>query len=219
MTEYLRERPSQIESIEIEKKFERSFLETVDRENVRAALDQCSYKLGVRSEMMVRHTLKTYEQFLEELKASSMVLMLHHITDPRNLGAIARSAAFFGIRHILVPQHRQVHYTQAGVSTAMGGFAYVDLVGIKNNADTATDLLERGLEVLAADGEGDDYNHFKIDKSKSYLLVLGSEDKGVGDKMLGIATHKLAIHGANRFDSLNVSVAAGVFLAKLCARV
>lgn len=145
------------------------------------------------------------------------MLALDHITDPRNLGAIARSAAFFGVREIIAPERRQVLLTQASVATAQGGFAVSDLFIVKNLARSLQDLKEQGYWVIGTSMDGEPMKQLTTTYEK-IILVLGNEETGISqlvsqrcDRMVAIAGHKL--EGQSRgLDSLNVSVAAGILM-------
>jgi 23S rRNA (guanosine2251-2'-O)-methyltransferase len=141
-----------------------------------------------------------------------LVVALDHITDPRNLGAIARSAAFFGVREVIVPERRQVLLTRASVATAQGGFALTDLVVVVNLPRMLDQLKEAGYWVIGADMGGE-----KIaDVASMYervVLVLGSEDKGMSREVQKRCDRIVGISGApDTVESLNVSVAAGILL-------
>lgn len=157
-----------------------------------------------------------FEQYLDSKKNQPLtILALDHISDPRNLGAIVRSAAFFGIKHVIVPERRQVLLTQSAVATAQGGFALCDLVVVVNLARTLEQLKQNNLWILGAamDGETVDNLRGKFDRQ---VIVLGSEDKGISPNVLSKCDVKVAIKGASQsLDSLNVSVAAGILLHRL----
>lgn len=167
----------------------------------------------------VHHELMDWLSFESYLASRTgkgeLVLVLDHISDPRNLGAIVRSAAFFGVKKIIVPERRQVLLTQAGVGTAQGGFALCDLVVVVNVARTLEELKAKDFWILGAamNGESVDGLRGRYDRQ---VLVLGSEDKGISTNVLDKCDVLVSIPGAPRtLDSLNVSVAAGILLQRL----
>jgi 23S rRNA (guanosine2251-2'-O)-methyltransferase len=146
------------------------------------------------------------------------VLVLDHVSDPRNLGAIVRSAAFFGIRHVIVPERRQVLLAQAAVSTAQAGFALCDLVVVVNVARTIEQLKEMGFWTIGAAMDGQPVVKLQ-GKFEKQALVLGSEDKGISQNVLSKCDVTACIVGVPQtIDSLNVSVAAGILLDRLTTR-
>jgi 23S rRNA (guanosine2251-2'-O)-methyltransferase len=140
------------------------------------------------------------------------VIVLDHISDPRNLGAIVRTAAFFGVRHVIVPEKRQVLLTQAGVNTAQGGFALSDLVVVVNVSRALEELKRNDYWILGAAMGGNPVSTVR-GRFNRQVLVLGSEDKGISQHVLGRCDVQVAIPGAPKsLDSLNVSVAAGILI-------
>lgn len=158
----------------------------------------------------------SFEKYLSSNKAETeLVLALDHISDPRNLGAIVRSAAFFGVKKVIVPERRQVLLTQAGVGTAQGGFALCDLVVVVNLARALEDLKSKDFWVLGAAMAGEPVDNVR-GRYQRQVLVLGSEDKGIGPNVEGKCDVLVSISGAPKtLDSLNVSVAAGILLQRL----
>ncbi len=152
-------------------------------------------------------------QLLEKKSPHNLILALDHITDPRNLGAIARSAAFFGVKYILIPKMRQVLLTSASVSTSQGAFAYSELVLVANLSQSLEKLKELGYWVLSADSGGESYEQVRRTTYEKVVLVLGSEGSGVSDLVKKRSDRIISIDSRHKIlDSLNVSVAAGILL-------
>jgi 23S rRNA (guanosine2251-2'-O)-methyltransferase len=168
----------------------------------------------------VRHEMTDWATFLSRVEkaesaANRLVLVLDHISDPRNLGAIVRTAAFFGVRHVIVPEKRQVLLTQAGVNTAQGGFALTDLVVVVNVSRAIEELKQKDYWILGAAMGGESISAVR-GRFERQVLVLGSEDKGISQNVLGRCDVVVAIPGAPKsLDSLNVSVAAGILIHEL----
>ena len=171
----------------------------------------------------VKHELGDWMDFLNEIDddqsgRSNLVLVLDHISDPRNLGAIVRSAAFFGVRHVIVPERRQVLLTQASVNTAQGGFALAKLTVVVNVSRALEELKTRDFWVLGAAMAGEPIARIRGRYDKQ-VLVLGSEDKGISPGVLSHCDVLVSIAGAEKsLDSLNVSVAAGILIHELKER-
>ena len=150
-----------------------------------------------------------------ETRSPPCVLALDHITDPRNLGAIVRSAAYYGVSHVVVPERRQVLLTDASVGTSQGGFARTNLVCVVNLGRTVTALKDKGYWVLGAAMNGEPLEQLAGTYDKT-VLVLGAEDKGLSAGLEKKSDRLIAITGpggeAGGLDSLNVAVAAGILL-------
>ena len=143
-----------------------------------------------------------------------LVLALDHIQDPRNLGAIARTAAFMGVKHIVVPKQRQVLLTDVSVATAQGAFCYTDLFVVTNINRTLKQLQNQSYWILGADMGGVSYKHEDFKSPQQSVLVFGSEGKGIAELTRRHCDRFVSIPGAaNSLESLNVSVAAGILIS------
>jgi predicted rRNA methylase len=150
------------------------------------------------------------------VREKRLVLALDHLTDPRNLGAIIRSCAFFGIREVIAPVRRQVLLTQASVATAMGGFALTKLYGVVNLVRSLREMKEQGFWLIGADHRGQALTEAALDFEKS-VLILGSEESGMQRLVKEECDLTVSISGAaRRVESLNVSVAGGILMSHLC---
>lgn len=157
-----------------------------------------------------------FEACLKRLagRTKDVVLALDHITDPRNLGAIVRSAAFFGVREVIVPERRQVLLTQAAVNTAQGGFALSDLVVVTNLNRSLGELKKQGYWLIGTQMAGEPFQKLAHVYDKT-VIVLGAEDVGLSKGISESCDRLAAISGTvGGLDSLNVSVAAGIILCE-----
>lgn len=169
----------------------------------------------------IQLSMKSFDRLLSELHEVSkpgLILALDHVQDPRNLGAIVRSAAFFGVKQVVVPNRRQVLLSQAAVATAQGGFALVDLVECVNLARAIDDMKKQGYWALGADMNGESVASLR-DFYEHVVVVLGAEDKGLSSLVQKKCDRSISIPGVeNGLESLNVSVAAGILLSHLVGR-
>lgn len=150
----------------------------------------------------------------KNLRDNECVLLLDHIQDPRNLGAIIRSAAFFDIRHIFMPERRQAPLTSVVASTAQGGLALTQVTRVTNLTRLMRDLKEKGFWILGADMSGRPIDS-KIRAMGKIALVLGSEGDGLGHQVKGHCDILVGLPSLSGLDSLNVSVAAGILISQL----
>ncbi|NRA43378.1 MAG: RNA methyltransferase [Oligoflexales bacterium] len=143
---------------------------------------------------------------------TDLILALDHITDPRNLGALARSCAFFGVEEILIPKNRQVNLTDASVATSQGAFALTNIVIVTNLVRILESLKSEGYWVIGCEKGGKTIESVQS-KYEKVVLVLGSEDKGLSPLVRKTCDLFVGIEGSERcLDSLNVSVAGGILL-------
>lgn len=216
LKEFARFRPEAIKSVTVKEPSQRLVAELIEAGVPRASI-KTARDLGHVSGPLVAQIQMTQlseDDLLSALSESKprLIVALDHITDPRNLGAIARSAAFFGVPFLIAPERRQAPLTDAAFQTAQGAFALTQLVSVTNLGRSLESLKELGFWVVGTDMGGEVlqevagfYDHT--------VLVLGSEDKGMAQKIREKCDRTVAIGGVEGgLDSLNVSVAAGIAL-------
>lgn len=151
----------------------------------------------------------------EELstKEKSVVLILDEIQDPRNFGAIIRSAEVFKVDLIIIPERNSVRINETVVKTSTGAIEYVNITKVTNLSDTINKLKKIGYWVYGAAGEASiDYN--LEDYPDKIALVLGNEGVGIRKKVREHCDKLIKIPMYGKINSLNVSVAAGILLSR-----
>lgn len=143
--------------------------------------------------------------------ARALVLVLDGLQDPHNLGACLRSAEAAGVVAVVAPKDRAVGLTPAVLKVASGAAERVPFVQVTNLARTLRALKEQGLWVIGAAGDGDS-ELFDIDLSGPVVLVLGAEGVGLRRLTREHCDRLARIPMQGQAESLNVSVAAGIFL-------
>lgn len=147
----------------------------------------------------------------QSINNQNTVVALDHLEDPRNVGAVVRSAAFFGIKYLLVPTKRQALLTDVVVQTAQGGFALTTLVHTPNLSQAIEKLKSIGFWVYGADASGKAPLSELAQPNVKKIILLGNEGKGLSPKIRKNCDYLVSIPRVTGFDSLNVSVAAGIF--------
>ncbi|MBG0813729.1 23S rRNA (guanosine(2251)-2'-O)-methyltransferase RlmB [Planomonospora sp. ID82291] len=141
-----------------------------------------------------------------------LIVALDSVTDPRNLGAIARSAAAFGAHGLVVPSRRSAGVTAGAWKTSAGTLASITVARAANLTATLRDYREAGLFVIGLDGEG------TVDVGDANLLdgplvvVVGSEGKGLSRLVREACDLVVRIPMGAAAESLNAGVAAGIAL-------
>jgi 23S rRNA (guanosine2251-2'-O)-methyltransferase len=222
INEFIRHKPKAIKRIFYSAKYAEKvkyLIQGVDIPLTLIRSDEASQERKNHSDSPVQALVEIHYQNFDNLTSilqksakHNLILALDHITDPRNLGAIARSAAFFGVKYILIPKNRQVLLTEASVATSQGAFAYSELVLVTNLAQSIEKLKELGFWIICADVNGESFQK-SVKQYEKVVLLLGSEGSGVSellkkrsDRIVSIAPQSPIL------DSLNVSVAAGILL-------
>ena len=148
-----------------------------------------------------------------ERSESGLVLVLDHITDEGNFGAILRTAAFFGVHCVVIPKDRSAQVTPSVVKRASGAHAFTCVSRVVNLGRAIEQLKEAGYWVVGAAGEAPaPFDEF--DWRVPVALVMGNERKGLGTAVRKSCDHLVSIPSVGPVESLNVSVAAGVLLGE-----
>ncbi len=146
-------------------------------------------------------------------------LALDRVRNPYNVGAMMRTAAFFGLDAVLLgtpAPHPGLPPT--AVRVAEGGTEHLKLARTTDLADTLARIRARGVRVLGADARaGSSESGFAF--AGPTLLVVGNERDGLGDRVRGACDGFVAVRGNGSIESLNVAVAAGILLAAMRKRL
>ncbi len=147
------------------------------------------------------------------------VLVLDRVGNAHNLGAIARTAAFFGVPRIVIPDHAAAaRPTEAAHRVAEGGLESVEVWQVKDLVALVRALAAAGYEVVGAATRGGRPEATAAGTRKPVALVLGNEEQGISPAVAAACTRFVTIPGSGNVESLNVSVAAAVLLWELVAR-
>ncbi len=144
----------------------------------------------------------------------ALVVLADHIQDPHNLGALVRSAAAAGAQGVVIPRDRACPLTPAAAKAAAGGLGLVPVCRVTNLTDALERLKQAGLWALAA-MTGGAPPPWELDLDRPLALVVGSEHKGVGQRLLKACDMSASLPLARGVESLNASVAAGVLLFEI----
>jgi 23S rRNA (guanosine2251-2'-O)-methyltransferase len=156
------------------------------------------------------------DEYLAQLPPTvpAILIALDEIQDPHNIGAILRSAGFFGASAAIVPRWRSAPVGETAARVSSGAIEHIPLMRVRNLADAILTLKEANFEVIGADMEGSPLEEHK--PSSRTALVFGSEGKGLR-RLVGERCDKLLkISGAGPVESLNVGAAAAIFLHHFC---
>lgn len=181
----------------------------------RAALDQMTEQgvhQGVAAQASVRQQ-PGFDEILARLDTSDrgLLVILDGMEDPRNLGAIIRSAEAFGAMAVIVPKDRTAPLSSVAIKASAGAGERVDVVRVVNVARAIDALRQHGVYVYGLAGEGTTrLEGFSF--IGTVALVLGSEGKGLRRLTRERCDALLAISMHGQVGSLNVAVAAGIGL-------
>lgn len=148
------------------------------------------------------------------LKGKRLFLAIDHITDEGNLGAIIRTAAFFGVNGIIIPKDRSARVSGAVMKRSSGGHVHVPISLVVNLGRAIEELDESGFWIIGTSGEGKE-TIYDFAFTGDILLILGNEEKGISPSILKRCHQTLKIPSSGKIEALNVSVAAGVVISEI----
>jgi TrmH RNA methyltransferase len=161
----------------------------------------------------------TTDELARWAKRAEPVLVLDRIGNAHNLGAIVRTAAFFGVPRIVIPEHADAaRPSDAAHRVAEGGFEHVEVWLARDLVALARDLAAAGFDVVGAATRGGRADAARPRDRRPLALLLGNEEHGLAPEVATACTRLVTIPGSGQVESLNVSVAAAVLLWELAAR-
>ena len=147
----------------------------------------------------------------DALLESKRLLLLDNVEDPHNVGAILRSAEIFGFHSVLLPIKGVPEVYPSVVKVSAGASEHLPIAKECSANTYFRKAKARGYKVIALDEKGDlDINTLKNEPMDNMLLVIGGEDKSVGQFILNSADYVAYIAQRGKVNSLNASVAAGI---------
>ena len=153
-----------------------------------------------------------------EAEGEPLIVALDSVTDPRNLGAIIRSAAAFGAHGVLIPERRSAGMTAAAWKTSAGAAARIPVARATNLTRTLKAYADAGLFLVGLDGDSEVDIADVAEASGPLVLVIGSEGAGLSRLVRETCDTVAAIPMPGGVESLNAGVAAGIALYEISRR-
>ncbi|CEN42847.1 putative trmH family tRNA/rRNA methyltransferase yacO [Capnocytophaga canis] len=146
-----------------------------------------------------------------ESGVTPLFLILDHLSDVRNFGAIIRTAECTGVSGIIIPKRGSVSVTADTVKTSAGAVFKVPICKVDNLRDAIYYLQGSGIKTVVAT-EKTDQQIYDVTMTEPLAIIMGAEDVGVSPALLKLSDEKAKLPMLGDISSLNVSVACGVFL-------
>jgi 23S rRNA (guanosine2251-2'-O)-methyltransferase len=144
-------------------------------------------------------------------KEGALLVALDQVQDPRNLGAVCRSAEFAGAAGVIVPERRSAAVTAVACKASAGAVEHLHVARVRNLADWLGEAKEAGFWIWGADA-GATQAPWAVDLGGPTVLVLGGEGKGIRPRVASVCDGLVALPRLGSVDSLNVSAAAAALL-------
>ena len=151
------------------------------------------------------------QKTMQDLKQGCLILLLDQITDPHNVGAILRSAVAFNVDAVIVTTRYAPKESAVLAKAASGALEMVDIISVRNLAQSLAELHKLGFHTIGLDSEGSDCLQDVFQTSK-IALVLGAEGKGLRAKTAQSVQNLARLDIPGKIKSLNVSNAAAISL-------
>ena len=140
-----------------------------------------------------------------------LLMLLDGVSDVRNFGAIARTCVCAGVHALVIGTRGSAAINGDAVKASAGALHSLPVCKVENLQNALRYLRDSGLRIIAAT-EHTDRNYTEVDMTVPACIVMGAEDKGIYEENLKLCTDKVRLPMTGVIESLNVSVAAGVFI-------
>ena len=223
MTKYIYGKNSVLDAIKENYPIKKLYLLNDHKNKVK--FDNVKYLTNYEMNKLINGNHQGYIAEIEEYKYHDIgsifkdkpqfVLMLDHIQDPQNFGAIIRSASAFSVKHIIIPKDRSVSITPTVLKTSSGGFTNAKIIKTGSLFDAINQLKKNGFWVYATtlDEKAKKLNNARF--NFPLCLIMGNEEKGISNTLLNASDEKIYIPQSSNIQSLNVSVATGILLYEI----
>ncbi|MDR0297975.1 MAG: 23S rRNA (guanosine(2251)-2'-O)-methyltransferase RlmB [Streptococcaceae bacterium] len=173
---------------------------------------------GVHQGFVARVAAFAYAELtdiLEQLsdRKTATLLILDELTDPHNLGSIARTADATGVDALIIPKHRAVGITPIAVKASTGALEHVPVVRVTNLSQTLESLKKNGFWIFGTDMNGTDYTNWNT--TGKVALIIGNEGRGIAQSLKKQVDEMVTLPMVGHVQSLNASVAASVLMYKI----
>jgi 23S rRNA (guanosine2251-2'-O)-methyltransferase len=144
-------------------------------------------------------------------RPDALIVALDQVQDPRNLGAVCRSAEFAGAAGVVVPERRAAEVTAVTCKASAGAVEHLEIAHVCNLADWLAEAKAAGFWIWGADADASEAP-WAVDLTGPTVLVLGGEGKGIRPRVASACDGLVALPKLGEVDSLNVSAAAAALL-------
>jgi len=193
-------------------------VETLPKEKFNSLVETSSHQ-GVAA-LVSSYNYLSWEDFHEKAERGSVnaVLMLDHLQDPHNMGALLRTAEAAGIKHVIIPRDRSVQINATVRKVAAGAAEWVSVIRVTNLVQAVRHLQDLNFWVYGTDDSGNT-PYYNVDFSRRTVLVLGAEGKGLSRLLRENCDELVYIPMYGQIESLNVSVAGGILMYEFRRRL
>lgn len=167
----------------------------------------------VRNNQGIIVDINDYDYKTLDVIDDDFVIMLDHLEDPHNFGAIIRTAESMGVKNIIIPKDRSVVVNETVMKTSAGTLNFVNIIQVSNLVNAINYLKDNGFFIYGAEADG--INYRDVDYADKRCLVVGSEGKGISNIVRKNCDEIVSLPMKGHINSLNASVAAAILIYEM----
>lgn len=204
-----------IRKIYLSKNFnDKNIINTIHNNNLKYVLtEQKTLDKMLKNNQGIIAEINDYDYKDLSIIDDNFVIMLDHLEDPHNFGAIIRTAESIGIKNIIIPKDRSVVVNETVMKCSAGTLNHVNIIQVTNLVNAINYLKDKGFFIYGAEADGENYN--SVDFSEKKCLVVGSEGKGMSKVVRKNCDIIVSLPMKGHINSLNASVAAAILIYKM----
>lgn len=159
---------------------------------------------------VITYPLEIIDTIKEE---NPLIVMLDHLEDPHNFGAIIRTCEALGVSAIIIPNDRSVNINATVVKTSAGAINNIKIIRVPNLSVAINKLKSKNYWIVGTTMDGSDYT--TIDYNMKTCLIIGNEGKGMSDTIKKNCDYIVTIPMIGKINSLNASVSCAILVAHI----
>jgi len=156
------------------------------------------------------YTIEKFSEVIEKSK-NPFILILDQINDVRNFGAIIRTAEISGADGIIIQNSSSAPINSDTIKTSAGAIFNIPICKVNHIKDAIYHLQSLDISVISA-SEKSEKNIYDVDLKVPLAIIMGSEQKGINKSVINLSDESVKLPMFGKIESLNVSVACGIFL-------
>lgn len=151
------------------------------------------------------------EELLENVIDKSFIILLDHLEDPHNLGAIIRTCEAAGVDGVIIPKNRSVGINSTVMKVSAGALSNIKVCSITNLSNAIKKLKDKGFWIIGTEMDAS-HSYMDIDYNMPICLIIGNEGFGMSRIVSEACDYTVSIPMHGKINSLNASVAAGIII-------
>ena len=156
------------------------------------------------------YTIDKFSEVIEKSK-NPFILILDQINDVRNFGAIIRTAEISGVDGIIIQNSSSAPVNSDTIKTSAGAIFNIPICKVNHIKDAIYHLQSMNISIISA-SEKAEKNIYDVDLKGPLAIIMGSEQKGINKSVINLSNESVKLPMYGKIESLNVSVACGIFL-------